>query len=149
MNIDERIELAKKMIDLSLEVKKEIEEKKESKEKLVFLRNIEKDIKANEETITLLEELKTMRETTCWIPVKTRPLTEEEKEEYADEGFEFMYDCPLPEHGQDVLITTKYGYVEKTTFFTDCGDYFENWDDEDDVLAWMPLPKPYKEEGAE
>ncbi len=149
MTIDERIELAKKMIDLSLEVKKEIEEKKESKEKLVFLRNIEKDIKVNEETITLLEELKTLRETSRWIPVKTRPLTEEEKREYADEGFDFMYDCLLPDDRQEVLITTKYGYVEKTTFFKDCGDYFEYWQEEEDVLAWMPKPVPYKEEGAE
>ena len=68
-----------------------------------------------------------------WITVITRPLTEED-------------DGELPQDGQEVLITTKYGYVEKTTFYTDMGCYFEQFEDEDDVLAWMPLPKPYKKE---
>ena len=83
-----------------------------------------------------------------WIEVITRPLTEEEKEEYKDEceWYEFIYDGELPQDGQEVLITTKYGYVEKTTFCTDMGSYFEQFEDEDDVLAWMPLPKPYKKE---
>lgn len=81
-----------------------------------------------------------------WIEVKVRPLTKEEKEEYCDEieWYEFIYDCPLPDDGQDVLITTKYGNVEMTTFYTDCGNYFEQYEDGDDVLAWMPLPKPFE-----
>lgn len=84
-----------------------------------------------------------------WIEVKIRPLTEEEKEEYADdsEWYEFIYDCPLPDDGQEVLITTKYGYIALTTFYTDMGCYFEQFEDADDVLAWMPLPEPYKEGG--
>lgn len=79
-----------------------------------------------------------------WKPIKIRPLTEEEKEEYSEYDYEFIYDCELPYDGQEVLITTKYGYVEKTTFYTDCGSYFEQFEDEDDVLAWMELPKAYK-----
>lgn len=80
-----------------------------------------------------------------WIPIKTRPMTSEECEEYeVDDGY--IYDCPLPDNGDEVLISTKWG-VEKTTFYTDDGYYFECYEYDGDVLAWMPLPEPYKEEG--
>ena len=83
-----------------------------------------------------------------WIPIKTRPMTEEEKEYYSEylfEGNGLIYECPLPEDGQEVLITSKYGRVDKTTFYADCGNYFENYEDYDEAIAWQPLPKPYKE----
>lgn len=80
-----------------------------------------------------------------WIPIKTRQMTEEEKEEIGHE-YAYMYDCPLPDDGQDVLITDCYGYVEVDTFCSDClGVYFENNCDDGEVVAWMPLPEPYKE----
>lgn len=82
-----------------------------------------------------------------WIPVKTRPMTEEEKEYYSEflfEGNGIIYECTLPDDGQEVLITSKFGSVDKTTFYTDCGNYFENYEDYDDVLAWQPLPEPYQ-----
>lgn len=86
-----------------------------------------------------------------WIPIKTRPLTDKEKEEYADLGYgedsiNFMYDCPLPDDGQEVLVTTRYDEVNTDTFYRDDGCYFETYCDEDDVKAWMPLPEPYKAE---
>lgn len=80
-----------------------------------------------------------------WIPIKTRELTEEEKEEYPD--CTFMYDCPLPEDGEEVLVTTWAGGVDLDTFCRDDGCYFENYCDEGDVVAWMPKPKPYDPEG--
>ena len=86
-----------------------------------------------------------------WIPVKTRPMTEEEKIEYAEffgleqQDFDFIYDCQLPDDEQEVLITTKFGSVEKTTFYADDSYYFEDYEDIDDVKAWMPLPEPYLE----
>ena len=83
-----------------------------------------------------------------WIAIKTRPMTEEEKEfysEYLFEGNGLIYECPLPEDGQEVLITSKFGSVDKTTFYTDCGNYFENYEDYDEVIAWQPLPEPFKE----
>ena len=83
---------------------------------------------------------------TSWIPIKTRPMTEEEKEEIGHE-YAFMYDCPLPDDGQDVLITDCYGDVEIDTFCRDGeGVYFENNCDDGEVIAWMPLPEPYKTE---
>lgn len=83
-----------------------------------------------------------------WIAIKTRPMTEEEKEYYSEYLFEdngLIYECPLPDDGQEVLITSKYGSVDKTTFYTDCGNYFENYEDYDEVIAWRPLPEPFKE----
>ena len=82
-----------------------------------------------------------------WIPIKTRPMTEEKKyySEYLFEGNGLIYECPLPEDGQEVLVTSKYGSVDKTTFYTDCGNYFENYEDYDEVIAWQPLPEPFKE----
>ena len=82
-----------------------------------------------------------------WIPIKTRELTEEEKEEYPD--CTFIYDCKLPEDGEEVLVTTWCGDVSMDTFCRDDGCYFEYGCDEGDVIAWMPKPEPYKKGGAE
>ena len=81
-----------------------------------------------------------------WIPIKTRELTEEEKKEYPD--CTFMYDCPLPDDGEEVLVTTWCGNVALDTFCRDDGCYFEYGCDEGDVIAWQRLPEPYKEGGA-
>ena len=82
-----------------------------------------------------------------WIHVTLREMTPEERELYNEYDVMTIYDCELPDDGQEVLITTSWGAVEKTTFRRD--DYniceFEDYD-EDDVIAWMPLPIPYKEE---
>lgn len=81
-----------------------------------------------------------------WTKIIFRPLTEEEKEKYP-EGCDGIYDCNIPEDGQDVLITTLSGYVVVDTFCRDCdGCYFETYCDTDDVKAWMPFPEPYKED---
>lgn len=82
-----------------------------------------------------------------WIPITTRPMTEEEKEAYRgeyDPNDMTMYDCQMPEDGQEVLVTTRYGDVATDTFYHDDGWYFENFCDDGDVLAWQPLPEPYK-----
>lgn len=93
-----------------------------------------------------LKELKQLKEQTRWIPIKTRPLTEEEEEEF-ESIYTFMYDCPLPDDGQDVLITTCYGDVKIDTFCRDNeGCYFESYCDDGEVTAWMPLPQAYKAE---
>ena len=86
---------------------------------------------------------------TRWIPIKTRPMTEEEKEEIGHE-YAFMYDCPLPDDGQEVLITDCYGNVEIDTFCRDDeGVYFENNCDDSEVIAWQPKPEGYIAESEE
>ena len=79
-----------------------------------------------------------------WYPVKRRPLTEEELEEYGHEYSE-MWDCTLPDESCTVIITYTYRdqkYVTYTEFDFD-DKYFDDYNDE--VIAWMPLPEPYKE----
>ena len=82
-----------------------------------------------------------------WIPITSRPMTEDEKPWHEDcyDGAEIL-DCPLPDDGQEVLITV-YGGVEVDTFIRDevDGCYFENRDI-GDVKAWMPLPPAWKGE---
>lgn len=83
-----------------------------------------------------------------WIPITSRPMTEEEKElnkiqpDYRDDCR--IFNCKLPDDGQEVLISV-YGVVEIDTFVRDANDgcYFESRDI-DEVDAWMPLPQSYK-----
>ena len=76
-----------------------------------------------------------------WVEVKTRPATPEELEEFPE--VEFAFDCPLPDDGERVLVTTGYGEIETDTFFRDSyGCYFENNDT--DIKAWAHLPQGFK-----
>ena len=96
-------------------------------------------------------------ENSSWIPIKTEKISEAEKKELAErydmspEDFDdcWRYACKMPEDNQECLITTSvWGYVVIDTFHIDEDGamYFENHEDEDEVLAWMPLPKPYTKE---
>ena len=87
-----------------------------------------------------------------WIPIKMRPGTDEEYEEfslYGDcprEDFR-VFDCPLPDDDQEVLVTTRWGDVCIDTWHRDVDCcYFEDNCDDDDVIAWMPIPAAYKSE---
>ena len=86
-----------------------------------------------------------------WIPLTKRLMTDEEWEYYREwsdvEEGTMMFNCPLPEDGQEVLVSYG-GYVCVDTFCEDDGDYFEGVDIED-VDAWMPLPIPYKPQESE
>lgn len=94
-----------------------------------------------------------------WIPVKYRPLTAEERIEFAKHyGIEYCdtvsekaFDCPMPEDGQEILVSAPWGVsidvadndIDEEGFIV-YGLYgIENWEVID---AWMPLPEPYKEE---
>ena len=85
----------------------------------------------------------------CWIPIKVRKPTKEDIEAYSRDfdEIEWVYDCRLPDDGEEVLITTGYGNIVITTFYRDdeYGCYFDSYEDADDVKAWAHLPEPYKE----
>lgn len=72
-----------------------------------------------------------------------RPIEEDEKIDFPDATF--MFDCPMPENGEEILITTKYG-VEFDTCYNDDGYYLDSDKDWDEVFAWMPLPERYRSE---
>ena len=81
-----------------------------------------------------------------WIPFTTRPCTEQEKEEHPD--WDCCLDCPLPDDGDEILITTRGGYVTKDEIICDeYGWYLDSgYEIGEDAIAWMPLPEPYKED---
>lgn len=94
-----------------------------------------------------------------WIPVKFRPMDEEEKQSlkpYLEEhyGYTFedydgiMFDCPMPEDGQEVWVCSKCGNVWQDTCVVDEGIGLEENGDWEDIVAWMPFnrPEPYKGE---
>ena len=74
-----------------------------------------------------LKELKQLRERTRWIPVGEK----------------------LPEEKVEVLATTGWESITIAERYS-ANDYFINEGatnaDEDDIIAWMPLPEPYKAE---
>lgn len=83
--------------------------------------------------------------TQSWIPIVTREPTEEEKEYYFEQNGEelcYMIDCPMPDNGQEVLVSVG-SFVSEDVFNEDFWN-FENCDIEN-VDAWMPLPQPYEE----
>lgn len=85
----------------------------------------------------------TYEEIITWHKVKTRPLTEEEKIEDIEQfGYEFSYvfDCKMPDDGDEILIVTKYG-VDTDVCGMDEGYYLEGLGDWKGVIAWAEMPK--------
>ena len=77
-----------------------------------------------------------------WIPFTRRPMTEEEQKDYPN--CTFMFDCVLPDDGEEILVSNRR-FVWMDTFCSDIdGCYLDGGDDIDEDMAWMPLPKPYK-----
>ena len=88
-----------------------------------------------------------------WIEITSRPGTEEEYQDFLYRGGDCpredfrVYTSELPEHGQEVLITTSWGDVVIDIFYNDVDScYFENHEDPDEVIAWMPKPEGFKPE---
>lgn len=85
-----------------------------------------------------------------WVPIKSRPITEEERESYAlDEYITHIITCPLPDDGDEILISRNNGkWVDLVEF---CNDEYGVGDGDgndwlNEVDAWMPLPKGYVKE---
>lgn len=80
-----------------------------------------------------------------WVPITYREMTQEEKNEFTLDGTEIL-NCPLPDDGEEVLITTKFRNVYMDVFHNENGDCFFEYYEIEDAMAWMPLPQPYKAE---
>ena len=90
-----------------------------------------------------------------WIPVKSRPMDEEERAEWSEKlGYDIeyaeavIYTSQLPDDGQEVLTCSRWGNVQIDKFENDpdYGCFFEKNGDMDGIVAWMPLPEPWKGE---
>ena len=96
-----------------------------------------------------------------WIPIKYRPMTSEERRKFAEHyGIEYcdtleekVFDCPMPEDKQSILISTSWGVDIDVADNDIDGEGFicyglEGNGDWSGIIAWRPLPEPYKEGGA-
>lgn len=94
-----------------------------------------------------------------WIPVKFRQMDEEEKQSikpYLEEHYGYtldesdciLFDCPMPDDGQEVWVCSKCGNVWQDSCVIDEGIGLEENGDWEDIVAWMPFnrPEPYKGE---
>ena len=95
---------------------------------------------------TALEMAIKALEQTRWIPVKFRPFTKEEQKEYPD--YCYMADCLMPSEDEEILVSTTHGTVEKDIAGFEDGFYLDSgYDWQTDIVAWMPLPEPYRGDG--
>lgn len=91
-----------------------------------------------------------------WIPITFRNPNDDEYKEFIERHEDIpreeckVFDCRMPDDGQEVLVTTCGGEVCEDIFCADPDYYgFENCSDPGDAIAWMPKPEPYKKEGTE
>lgn len=100
-------------------------------------------------SIAQIQNASTIEPEPKWIPFKTRPLTEEEKEDHPE--WDRILDCKLPDDGQRILVSIDlrgYEEVQQDEFYSDDGSYLDSgYEIGTEAVAWMPLPEPYREEG--
>lgn len=80
-----------------------------------------------------------------WIQITSRPITEEEREGYGwGEDITAVFTCPLPNDGDEILISKNKGKWISLVTFCD-GDYGVGDEDGNDWLyeveAWREPPK--------
>lgn len=115
--------------------------------------------KVTDEVVKELKQLPSAQPEQRWIPVKTRPMDEEEKQSikpYLEEHYGYtldecdciLFDCPMPDDGQEVWVCSKCGNVWQDSCVIDEGIGLEENGDWDDIVAWMPFerPKPWRGE---
>lgn len=82
-----------------------------------------------------------------WVLIKWHDCTDKDIEKYGfSNDIVAVFDCDMPSDGQEILVTTTHGYVEKDVCYIDEGFSLDSgYDWIEDIIAWMPLPEPYKE----
>lgn len=81
----------------------------------------ERCAKEHRQLAAWLKELKQLREQTRWIPVSER----------------------LPEAGKEYLCCDANGFMEVGYLSKNLGEWCANGEVYEEVIAWMPCPKPY------
>ena len=105
--------------------------------------------KKNGEPLTdRLKHLPSAQPEQQWIPIKWHDCTDEDREKYGlSSDIVAVFDCEMPDDNQQILVTTTHGYVNQDVCYIDDGFSLDSgWDWIDDILAWMPLPEPWKGE---
>lgn len=106
-------------------------------EKDLMIQDLQEENRKLKEYITELEKSK-------WIPVTWHETTDDDGID--KDRYPLCLDCKMPDDGQEILICTKNGYVYYDTCFNEDGYYLDSGRDWiEDIIAWQPLPEPYKE----
>ncbi len=85
----------------------------------------------------------TYKETITWHEVRTRPLTDEEKDQHPT--WDGMVEGSIPDEDEEILIATKNGVFTDTCLYDyDEGYYLDSGKDWDEILAWASMPR-YKQ----
>ena len=98
------------------------------------------------EAIDMLDSIPSADRPTEWIPVIWHEITDEERErEGYPKDWVVYLDCEMPSDEQKILVTTRWGTVEADVCYED-GEFSldSGYDWIDDIIAWKPLPEPYK-----
>lgn len=91
------------------------------------------------------------RKKSGWNVITKCPMDADEIADWCERlGYEippdeaFMYGN-LPDEGEDVLVCTMSGTIFIDSLCWDEGCYFEDYGEMDGIVAWRPLPEPYRE----
>lgn len=97
------------------------------------------------------------RKSAPWNVITKRPMTAEERTEWEEHIGAMLFDeeaflyVNLPEYDKECLVCSLWGRIFIDTLRDDeeCGCFWEDDDDMESIIAWMPLPEPYKAEVSE
>ncbi len=97
------------------------------------------------------------RKSAPWNVITKRPMTAEERTEWEEHIGAMLFDEEaflygnLPEYDKECLVYSKWGriFIDTLQDEGECGCYWENDGDMESIIAWMPLPEPYKAEVSE
>lgn len=88
----------------------------------------------------------TNEEKIVWHKIKMRPATKEEIEyfkenlDYFDDDEQEVFDCEMPDDGEEILVVTKYGVSIDTCLSDDYGYGLEENSYWDGIIAWAKIP---------
>lgn len=100
------------------------------------------DYDSGVKVLDMIRAMPTIEPAEDWKPFKLREMTEEERKEYPPE-ITGIWCEPLPDHGQDILVSDGK-HVWDDTFYNDDYCYLDGGYDIKEGMAWMPMPKAYK-----
>ena len=79
-------------------------------------------------------------------PIDPAALTEEERKECLfSADIKYMIDCELPDDEQEIIVTDGRHVWVDTCIVNDGYALDSGHDWIEDVVAWMPMPEPYRE----
>ena len=113
--------------------------------------NLEHMIRASAMVIQMIDDAPTVQPEQQWIPCSERFPSKEERKEWIDKnlgGIGYLYPCLVTRYSSNNPDRTTYNpYVAK--HYYDGEDFINNGEEvcSEYIVAWMPLPEPYKEGG--